>query len=242
MAAISNDVAIRSSCAAAASVSVVVLGRSRRHLSTPAASAVIRKARGVRRHYLSASPIRAVPVDDFGIKYNQAAAGPPMRPSPTQCSSAQEIERYHLVGPPDVDLARLGETRIGDMVVEIIDPVADYAELLESLFDFRRSICWRVKFRMRFDTRCAVTGPYAKIWKNDSGAGPDRGQWYAATRLRRQASIPNPVYAADLVTAMADRNSPHCPFGAASDGDGDRNMIIGRNFIVSPNDNLARHY
>ena len=149
---------------------------------------------------------------------------------------------YRTVESPDVELGIFGESNIGEMVVSVIDPVADYVELLESLFDFERisSLLARPEFRMRFDAMHAVTGPYAHaILEGRLGAPagtvvngrplPDFGGGHPD---------PNPVYAADLVAALADPASG-LSFGAASDGDGDRNMIVGRGFIVSPSDSIA---
>ena len=143
---------------------------------------------------------------------------------------------------PPVDLSHLGETQLGELCVQIIDPVADYAELLESLFDFERiaALVQRPEFRMRFDAMHAVNGPYARaILEKRLGAPegtvvngvplPDFGGGHPD---------PNPVYAAELVDAMADPANG-LSFGAASDGDGDRNMIVGRGFIVSPSDSIA---
>ncbi len=212
-------------------------------LWTPAASAVIRMRAAFGGIILSASHNPGGPDDDFGIKYNLGNGGPANEAfTDAVFKRTQEIEQYHLIEAADVDLARLGETRIGDMVVEIIDPVADYAELLESLFDFKAigNLLARPEFRMRFDAMHAVTGPYAKeILEKRLGA--PAGTVVNGTPLPDFGGghpDPNPVYAADLVAAMADPKLG-LSFGAASDGDGDRNMIVGRNFIVSPSDSLA---
>ena len=239
-----NDVAIQIilRLAAASGFGRVLVGRGG-ILSTPAASAVIRKRAAFGGIILSASHNPGGPDDDFGIKYNLGNGGPANEAfTDAVFKRTQEIEQYHLIEAADVDLARLGETRIGDMVVEIIDPVADYAELLESLFDFKAigNLLARPEFRMRFDAMHAVTGPYAKeILEKRLGA--PAGTVVNGTPLPDFGGghpDPNPVYAADLVTAMADPKLA-LSFGAASDGDGDRNMIVGRNFIVSPSDSLA---
>ena len=239
-----NDVAIQIilRLAAASGFGRVLVGRGG-ILSTPAASAVIRKRAAFGGIILSASHNPGGPDDDFGIKYNLGNGGPANEAfTDAVFKRTQEIEQYHLIEAADVDLARLGETRIGDMVVEIIDPVADYAELLESLFDFKAigNLLARPEFRMRFDAMHAVTGPYAKeILEKRLGA--PAGTVVNGTPLPDFGGghpDPNPVYAADLVTAMADPKLG-LSFGAASDGDGDRNMIVGRNFIVSPSDSLA---
>ena len=239
-----NDVAIQIilRLAAAFGFGRVLVGRGG-ILSTPAASAVIRKRAAFGGIILSASHNPGGPDDDFGIKYNLGNGGPANEAfTDAVFKRTQEIEQYHLIEAADVDLARLGETRIGDMVVEIIDPVADYAELLESLFDFKAigNLLARPEFRMRFDAMHAVTGPYAKeILEKRLGA--PAGTVVNGTPLPDFGGghpDPNPVYAADLVAAMADPKLG-LSFGAASDGDGDRNMIVGRNFIVSPSDSLA---
>ena len=239
-----NDVAIQIilRLAAASGFGRVLVGRGG-ILSTPAASAVIRKRAAFGGIILSASHNPGGPEDDFGIKYNLGNGGPANEVfTDAVFKRTQKIEQYHLIEAADVDLARLGETCIGGMVVEVIDPVADYAELLESLFDFKAigNLLARPEFRMRFDAMHAVTGPYAKeILEKRLGA--PAGTVVNGTPLPDFGGghpDPNPVYAADLVAAMADPKLG-LSFGAASDGDGDRNMIVGRNFIVSPSDSLA---
>ena len=239
-----NDVAIQTilRMAAAAGFGRTLVGRNG-ILSTPAASAVIRKHGAFGGIILSASHNPGGPDDDFGIKYNQGNGGPANETfTDAVYQRTQEISVYRLVEGADIDLGRLGTSQIGAMQVEVIDPVADYAELLESLFDFKRiaALLQRPGFRMRFDAMHAVTGPYAKeILERRLGAPvgtvvngtplPDFGGGHPD---------PNPVYAADLVAAMADP-ALGLSFGAASDGDGDRNMIVGANFIVSPSDSIA---
>ena len=239
-----NDVAIQVilRMAAAAGFGRVLVGRDG-ILSTPAASAVIRKRGAFGGIILSASHNPGGPDDDFGIKYNLGNGGPANEVfTDAVYRRTQEISVYRTVESPDVELGILGESNISDMVVSVIDPVADYAELLESLFDFERisGLLARPEFRMRFDAMHAVTGPYAHaILEGRLGAPagtvvngrplPDFGGGHPD---------PNPVYAADLVAALADPASG-LSFGAASDGDGDRNMIVGRGFIVSPSDSIA---
>ncbi len=239
-----NDFAIQTilRMAAAAGFGRVLVGQNG-ILSTPAASAVIRKRCAFGGIILSASHNPGGPNDDFGIKYNLGNGGPANETfTDAVYRRTQEIDSYRTLTSADIDLARVGETTVGEMVVEVIDPVADYAELLESLFDFDRiaALLARPGFRMRFDAMHAVNGPYAhSILEGRLGAPvgtvvngtplPDFGGGHPD---------PNPVYAADLVAALADPDSG-LSFGAASDGDGDRNMIVGRNFIVSPSDSLA---
>ena len=239
-----NDVAIQTilRMAAAAGFGRVLVGQNG-ILSTPAASAVIRKHRTFGGIILSASHNPGGPDEDFGIKYNMANGGP-ANEALTEAfyKRTTEIPEYRIADSADIDLGRLGETRIGDMVVEVIDPVADYAELQESLFDFEKiaALLARPDFRMRFDALHAVTGPYAKAIL-EKRLGAPAGTVVNGTPLPDFGGghpDPNPVYAAELVAALADPNSG-LSFGAASDGDGDRNMIVGRGFVVSPSDSLA---
>ena len=239
-----NDVAIQTilRMAAAAGFGRVLVGQNG-ILSTPAASAVIRKHQAFGGIILSASHNSGGPDGDFGIKYNLGNGGPANETfTEAVYRRTQEISSFKRVEADDVDLGHLGETRVGEMTVQVIDSVADYAGLLETLFDFERisNLLMRPEFRMRFDAMHAVTGPYARaILEQRLGAPvgtvvngvplPDFGGGHPD---------PNPVYAADLVAALADPRSG-LSFGAASDGDGDRNMIVGRDFVVSPSDSLA---
>lgn len=239
-----NDVAIQTilRMAAANGFGRVLVGQGG-ILSTPAASAVIRKRRAFGGIILSASHNPGGPDGDFGVKYNQSNGGPANEAfTDAVYARTQTLSEYRIVEAAPVDLTRCGETSIGELRVEVIDAVADYAELLESLFDFEciAALLQRPEFRMRFDAMHAVNGPYAKaILENRLGAPagtvvngvplPDFGGGHPD---------PNPVYAAELVDAVADPANG-LSFGAASDGDGDRNMIVGRGFIVSPSDSLA---
>jgi phosphoglucomutase len=239
-----NDVAIQTilRMAAAAGFGRVLVGRDG-ILSTPAASAVIRKWQAFGGIILSASHNAGGPEGDFGIKYNLGNGGPANEGfTDAVYRRTQEISVYHTVESPDIDLGRIGQAAIGEMVVSVIDPVADYAELLESLFDFDRiaRLLARPDFRMRFDAMHAVTGPYA-LAILEGRLGAPAGTVVNGTPLPDFGGghpDPNPVYAADLVAALADPGSG-LSFGAASDGDGDRNMVVGRNFVVSPSDSLA---
>ena len=239
-----NDVAIQTilRMASAAGFGRVLVGQNG-ILSTPAASAVIRKRGAFGGIILSASHNPGGPDDDFGIKYNLGNGGPANETfTDALYKRTQEISQYRIFEADDINLGRLGETQLGGMVVDVINPVSDYAELLESLFDFERiaNLLKRPEFRMRFDAMHAVTGPYARAILEGRLGAP------AGTVVNGQPlpdfggghPDPNPVYAADLVAAMSDP-SLALSFGAASDGDGDRNMIVGRNFIVSPSDSLA---
>ncbi len=239
-----NDVAIQTilRMAAAAGFGRVLVGQGG-ILSTPAASAVIRKRHAFGGIILSASHNPGGPDEDFGIKYNLGNGGPANEVfTDAVYQRTQEISVYRTVESADIDLAQLGESKIGDMVVEVIDSVADYAELLESLFDFERiaRLLARPDFRIRFDAMHAVNGPYAHAIL-EGRLGAPVGSVVNGTPLPDFGGghpDPNPVYAADLVSALADPESG-LSFGAASDGDGDRNMIVGRNFIVSPSDSIA---
>lgn len=237
-----NDRAIQTilRMAAANGAARVVVGRDGL-LSTPAASAVIRHRKTDGGLILSASHNPGGKDGDFGIKYNIPAGGP----APESITGAihartAEIAEYRIVDAPDVDLSREGETVLGGMTVEVIDPVEIYADLMRSLFDFEaiRSL-FAGGFRMRFDAMHAVTGPYAKaILEGELGAEP--GTVVNAVPLPDFGGghpDPNPVYAAALMEEMFSDGAPD--FGAASDGDGDRNMVVGRNIYVTPSDSLA---
>jgi phosphoglucomutase len=239
-----NDVAIQTilRMAAAAGFGRVLVGQNG-ILSTPAASAVIRKHKAFGGIILSASHNPGGPDDDFGIKYNMGNGGPANETfTEAVYQRTQAINSYRIAETPDVDLGKIGESVLHEMVVEVIDPVADYAELLESLFDFPRiaDLLARPEFRMRFDAMHAVNGPYAHAIL-EGRLGAPLGTVVNGTPLPDFGGghpDPNPVYAADLIAALADPASG-LSFGAASDGDGDRNMIVGRGFVVSPSDSLA---
>lgn len=218
----------------------VLVGRSG-ILSTPAASCLIRKYRTHGGIILSASHNPGGPEGDFGIKYNTPNGGPaPETITEAIFAVTKRITRYRIADAPDVELDVLGDSKLGGMTVSIIDPVTDYAELMETLFDFNaiRALL-SSGFRIRFDAMHAVTGPYAQeIFVNRLGAPsdsvmnakplPDFGNGHPD---------PNLTYAHELVEIMYGGNAPD--FGAASDGDGDRNMILGTHFFVTPSDSLA---
>jgi len=210
-------------------------------LSTPAASCVIRKYRTHGGIILSASHNPGGPNGDFGIKYNTANGGPaPEKITEAIFAASKTIAKYRIADAADVELDRPGDYQIGGMTVSVIDPVADYAELMESLFDFA-AIRKLLKggFRLKFDAMHAVTGPYAReIFVDRLGASadsimnaiplPDFGGGHPD---------PNLTYAHELVEILYGADAPD--FGAASDGDGDRNMILGKHFFVTPSDSLA---
>lgn len=211
-------------------------------LSTPAVSAVIRKNKAFGGIILSASHNPAGPDGDFGIKYNTGNGGPAAEKiTDAIYARSREITEYRILELPDVNLARQGETRLGNMLVTVIDPVADYADLMGHLFDFDRihALFNSGMFSMRFDAMHAITGPYAReILENRLGA--PLGTVMHGEPLEDFGGghpDPNLVYAHELVEVMNSATGPD--FGAASDGDGDRNMILGRKFFVTPSDSLA---
>ncbi|NUN66521.1 alpha-D-glucose phosphate-specific phosphoglucomutase [Pseudanabaena biceps] len=211
-------------------------------LSTPAASCVIRKYQAFGGIILSASHNPAGKDGDFGIKYNTGNGGPaPEKITDAIYDITKAIAEYKILEADDLDLDRLGETQLGNTQVVVIDSVSDYAELMGEIFDFDRIklLLASPDFRMCFDGMHAVTGPYAQeILVNQLGA--------PASALQSCVPLedfgdghpdPNLVYAHDLVEVLYGEDAPD--FGAASDGDGDRNMILGHKFFVTPSDSLA---
>jgi phosphoglucomutase len=210
-------------------------------LSTPAVSALIRALKAYGGIILSASHNPGGPHGDFGVKYNIAAGGPaPESVTEAIFGHTKTISAYKISDAPDVDIDRLGTVKVEGMEIEVIDPVTQYLSLMKTLFDFDAiRALFASGFRMRFDGLHAVTGPYAHVIFEDelkAGAGtvvngtplPDFGGHHPD---------PNPTYAKDLFDFMMSPSAPD--FGAASDGDGDRNMILGRNAYVTPSDSLA---
>ena len=210
-------------------------------LSTPAASGLIRALHAFGGIILSASHNPGGPHGDFGVKYNIGAGGPaPEKITDAIFTRTQAIDAYKIVDAPDIDIDRLEVARLEGATIEIIDPVAQYLSLMKSLFDFDAiRALFASGFRMRFDGLHAVTGPYAHaIFENELGAAP--GSVVNGTPLPDFGGHhpdPNPVYAKDLYDFMMSPAAPD--FGAASDGDGDRNMIVGRDMYVTPSDSLA---
>ena len=210
-------------------------------LSTPAASHLIRSAGAFGGLVLSASHNPGGPDEDFGIKYNVGNGGPaPEKVTDAIHARTLAIDSYRIVDAEDIDIDTLGTNQLGGMTVEVVDPVAAYADLMEQLFDFpaiREMIAQG--FALSFDAMSAVTGPYAtEIFERRLGAPsgtvrngtplPDFGHHHPD---------PNLVHAKELYDRMMSEAAPD--FGAASDGDGDRNLIIGRNCYVTPSDSLA---
>ena len=210
-------------------------------LSTPATSCVIRKYDTIGGIILSASHNPGGPNGDFGIKFNTSNGGPaPEKVTEAIYARSKTIDQYKILDAPDINLDRLGESKLGNMTVEVIDSVRDYQALMESLFDFDR-IHQLVtgSFRMCMDSLHAVTGSYAHaIFEQRLGAPAGTVQnGIPLEDFGGGHPDPNLVYAHDLVEILFGDNAPD--FGAASDGDGDRNMILGRHFFVTPSDSLA---
>ncbi len=226
--------------AAAQGFGRVLLGRGG-ILSTPAVSCVIRQHGAYGGIVLSASHNPGGPDGDFGIKYNVGNGGPaPEKVTEAIFAGTKTIIRYRASDAADIDIDTIGKQRIEQMVVEVIDPVADYAALMQTCFDFPAiRALFAGGFRMRFDAMSAVGGPYAKAII-EGLLGAPAGTVVNAEPLEDFGGLhpdPNPVNAEDLIAHMAAADAPD--FGAASDGDADRNMIVGRNFPVAPSDSLA---
>lgn len=211
-------------------------------LSTPATSCVIRKNRAIGGVILSASHNPGGPNADFGVKYNISNGGPaPETVTEAVFARTQSIDAYAIAEAGDIDLDRLGETEVAGMPVQVFDSVADYAQLMETLFDFEAiaALFRSGEFRMCFDAMHAVTGPYAHAIL-EGKLGAPAGTVMNGVPLENFGDghpDPNLVYAHDLVEMLSRPDGPD--FGAASDGDGDRNMILGNRFFVTPSDSLA---
>ncbi|WP_105421795.1 alpha-D-glucose phosphate-specific phosphoglucomutase [Neorhizobium sp. T25_27] len=210
-------------------------------LSTPAASNIIRKYKAFGGIILSASHNPGGPTEDFGIKYNIGNGGPaPEKITDAIFARSKVIDTYKIADVADLDLDAIGSFDVAGMAVEVIDPVADYAELMEQLFDFpsiRALIASGVN--VVIDSMGAVTGPYARqILENRLGA-PEGSVRNAVPLPDFGGHHPDPnlVHAKELYDDVMSPDGPH--FGAASDGDGDRNMIVGKGMFVTPSDSLA---
>ena len=230
-------------CMAAANGFAKVMVGQAGILSTPAASHVIRKYKTFGGLVLSASHNQGGVDGDFGIKYNMSNGGPaPEKITDSIFEKSKTISTYKMADLPQVNIDQIGETKFdGGFSVQVFDAVVDYADLMQEIFDFSAiKTLLASGFTMQFDAMHAVTGPYAKeIFINRLGAS-------ASSLMNCEPSEdfggghpdPNLTYAEDLVKILfAGENSPD--FGAASDGDGDRNMILGKNFFVTPSDSLA---
>ncbi len=210
-------------------------------LSTPAASHLIRLNKTDGGIIMSASHNPGGPDADFGVKFNMPNGGPaPEGVTEAMYQRTTAVTEYKIVEAQDVDLMAIGRHDLGGMIVDVVDPVRDYADLMEALFDFKAlRAMFAGGFRMRMDSMCAVTGPYAvEILENRLGA--PKGTVTHATPLPDFGGMhpdPNPTWAHELMDEMMGADAPD--FGAASDGDGDRNMVVGRGIYVSPSDSLA---
>ncbi|YAI82883.1 MAG: alpha-D-glucose phosphate-specific phosphoglucomutase [cyanobacterium endosymbiont of Rhopalodia sterrenbergii] len=210
--------------------------------STPAASAVIRKSKSLGGIILSASHNPGGSNGDFGVKYNVTNGGPaPEKVTSNIFECTKTISEYKILDAADINLDCPGSFTLGTMEVEVIDSIAPYVELMQTLFDFDeiRTLLSSGSFRMCMDSLHAVTGPYAHALFEKCLGAPE-GTVKNGTPLEDFGGChpdPNLVYAHDLVEILFGENAPD--FGAASDGDGDRNMILGRKFFVTPSDSLA---
>jgi phosphoglucomutase len=238
-----NRVAVRTilRMAAANGFARVLVGRGGL-LSTPAVSAVIRRRGAFGGLILSASHNPGGPDGDFGIKYNASNGGPaPEKLTEAIYARSTEIAEYRIETEGEgLDFDTLGARALGGMTVEVIDPVADYAELMQQLFDFDAMRAWfAAGHRVCFDAMSAVSGPYARAILEGQLGAP------AGTVINGEPledfgghhPDPNPAHATALIAVMSGPGAPD--FGAASDGDADRNMILGRDFVVTPSDSLA---
>lgn len=210
-------------------------------LSTPAASNLIRQRGADGGLILSASHNPGGIDEDFGLKYNIANGGPaPEGVTAAIFEQTKTLSEYKTLETADIDLSEPCETQLGTMAVEIVDPVTDYAALMETLFDFGaiRDLL-AGGFTVKFDAMHAVTGPYAKAILEGTLGAPE------GTVLNGTPSVdfgkghpdPNPIWAKPLVDMVMSEDGPD--FAAASDGDGDRNMILGKGVYVTPSDSLA---
>ena len=210
-------------------------------LSTPAVSAVIRRRAALGGLVLSASHNPGGPDADFGIKYNIGNGGPaPEVLTERIYAETLSLAQYLTVEHPGVDLEREGTIRLGGTEITVVDPLADYTAVMEGLFDFDAlRALFASGFRMTFDAMSAVTGPYARHILEDQLGAP-AGTVTNGEPLEDFGGHhpdPNLAHAAGLVAAMSGHEAPD--LGAACDGDGDRNLILGRGFFVSPGDSLA---
>jgi phosphoglucomutase len=210
-------------------------------LSTPAASHLIRTRQTNGGIILSASHNPGGPDEDFGVKFNTPNGGPaPQAVTERIHAASMQVRDYRILESQDIDLSRPGETTLGAMTVEVVDPVADYAGLMERLFDFDRiAALFAGGFRMRYDAMNAVTGPYARAILEGRLGAPEGTvvHGHPLPDFGGMHPDPNPIWARELIATMMAEGAPD--LGAASDGDGDRNMILGPSTYVTPSDSLA---
>lgn len=210
-------------------------------LSTPAASHIIRKYKAFGGIILSASHNPGGPHEDFGIKYNAENGGPaPEKLTDAIFAKSKAISEYRIADITKIDIDTIATVDAAGMTVEVIDPVKDYAELMEELFDFDalRKL-FKSGFRMAFDSMHAVTGPYGvEILENRLGAADGTCRnFHPLPDFGGHHPDPNLVHAKVLYDDVMSVSGPD--FGAASDGDGDRNMVVGKGIFVTPSDSLA---
>ncbi len=237
-----NDIAIQKiiKMSAANGVSHLIIGQNG-FMSTPAGSNIILKNKADGGFILSASHNPGGPNADFGIKYSNHTGGQiPSSVSDAIYQQTTKISEYKICDIPDIDLSQIGHQEICGMSIDIIDPVEDYVQMMEEIFDFASiKKLFQSGFTMRFDAMNAVTGPYAqRIFEEILGA--PKGSVVNYKPLPDFGGLhpdPNMVYAKELVDFMFSDNA--ADFGAANDGDGDRNMILGKKFFVTPSDSLA---
>lgn len=227
--------------AAGNGVSKILVGKDG-IISTPAVSAIIRKRKADGGFIMSASHNPGGPNEDWGIKYNYKSGEPaPETITDAIYGNTLSIREIKMADIPDVDLSSLGDIKHGSFTVEVIDPVSDYLQLLESVFDFGliRSLFARPNFRFKFDAMHAVTGAYANPIFVDALGAPEDAIINGVPKEDFGGGHPDPnlSYAHELVDIMYGSDAPD--FGAASDGDGDRNMILGNHFFVTPSDSVA---
>ncbi len=210
-------------------------------LSTPAASHIIRKYQTLGGIILSASHNPAGPDEDFGIKYNTVNGGPaPEKITDAIFAKSKTITHYKIADFVDVNIEEIGETQLADFAIEVIHPVSDYADLMAELFDFNAiKALYKSGFSLKFDAMHAVTGPYAKAILVERLGAPESSLMNCEVSETFGGGHPDPnlTYAHELVDILYKDGAPD--FGAASDGDGDRNMILGNHFFVTPSDSLA---
>ncbi|WP_321363176.1 alpha-D-glucose phosphate-specific phosphoglucomutase [uncultured Celeribacter sp.] len=226
--------------AAANGAKKVIIGQNAL-LSTPAASNLIRTRGTDGGIIMSASHNPGGPTEDFGVKFNTANGGPAAENITQRIfEETQSMREYAICEAQDVDLSTLGTSTMFGMEIEVIDPVADYHLMMEEIFDFEaiRDL-FASGFTLRFDAMHAVTGPYAKAILEGSLGAPEGSVVNAVPSpdFGGGHPDPNPIWAKELMDLMFSSDAPD--FGAASDGDGDRNMIVGRNAYVTPSDSLA---
>ena len=237
-----NDIAIQKiiKMAAANGVSRLIVGQNG-YMSTPAGSNIILKSKADGGFILSASHNPGGINGDFGIKYSNHTGGQiPSSISDKIYQETLKIKEYKICDVANIDLSKLGRQEVCGMQIDVIDPVKDYVEMMEGIFDFAAIKALFAKgFTMRFDAMNAVTGPYAKkIFEDILGAA--KGSVVNYKPLPDFGGLhpdPNMVYAKELVDFMFSNKATD--FGAANDGDGDRNMILGKKFFVTPSDSLA---